>query len=400
MLITRRTFLKSSAVMAAGAALMPVFLRRAVAATLREAGSTGNRTLVLVQLAGGNDGLNTVVPYADGRYYDLRPGLALAQGDVLPLNAEIGLHPALARFKELWNQGVLAVVEGVGYQGQSFSHFESMHFWQTADPGGRAGNGWLGRYFEELAQSEDRLFPGLAVGRRLPPELFSASEPIPIVESVEGYRFRSDPRYPLDASAPRGAPYALLLDTTIASASSSSAALRDAQAAYAPKAAYPETRLGAALKLVAEAITADLGLKVGHVTIGGFDTHAAQEDAHAGLLTTVAEAVHAFYMDMQGHERGKDVVIMTWSEFGRRVSTNASARTDHGSAAPLFVIGERVKGGLYGERPDLGQLDRNNLRHTVDYRSVYSTVLEQWLGAPSESILGARFEQLAGLFAA
>lgn len=404
MLVSRRQFLKSSMLVAPSFAFMPAIFKRAVAAatteTFNSSPASPSGTLVIVQMAGGNDGLNTVVPYNDDRYYDLRGNIALAQKDVLPLNNEVGFHPAMAKLKELWDEDILAIVEGVGYPNPSFSHFESMDIWQSADLNRNYKDGWLGRYFDSLQQTQSHPFQGMAVGRKLPPSLRSAKVPIPIVESVDQYRLNSSSHVPeyaearaeavlkLFAASPRGAPYSVLLDNTVEAAYQSSLALQGAHASYTPGAIYPETKLGKALKLVAEAIIGDLGVKVGHVSIGGFDTHADQPDEHADLLTKLSEAMAAFYQDLKAHGKDKDVTIMTWSEFGRRVTSNASDGTDHGTAGPMFLLGTPVKGGLYGERPDLRDLGNNNLRFTTDFRSVYATVFEQILGVPAEAMLG------------
>ena len=229
---------------------------------------------------------------------------------------------------------------------------------------------------------------------------------VPLVESVDDYRLQDDPRNAwnrqarteallrLYASAPGATRFGALLDNTVHAAQRSSAAVQRAHARYEPAVEYGESALAQGLRLVAEAIDADLGLRVGHVRIGGFDTHAAQEARHESLLAETADAMLAFYRDLQAHGRANDVVMMTWSEFGRRVTGNASDGTDHGSAGPMFVAGAPVAGGFYGERPSLASLDENNLRFTTDFRQVYASTLEGWLGAPSQDVLGGRFEPL------
>jgi len=408
--VSRRQFIKGSAAIAGAAVFVPTALQRALASSVagRPAAQVpaGERTLVVVQMAGGNDGLNTIIPANDDRYYELRPLLAQPAGDVLPLDASVGLHRVLAPFKELWDEGALAAVEGVGYPDPSFSHFQSMDTWQTADPSGRAFEGWLGRYLEGIAAEQSGRVQSLSVGRKLPRALWSHRVSVPMVRKIESYRLQPDPKDRIDArgrdpalaglytSSPDTLPYGALLAGTLEAAQSSSAALQEAHAAYTPLAAYPDSRLGNELRLLAEAITGGIGVRVGHVRIGGFDTHASQVGDHERLLTEVAAAIHAFYRDLQAHGRDRNVVIMTWSEFGRRVTENASSGTDHGSAGPMFVVGTPVKGGLYGERPSLVDLERNNLKFTTDFRSVYATVLEDWLGAPSELVLGGRHERL------
>ncbi len=379
--------------------------RRAVASSVLESRSYSspypNRTLIIIQMAGGNDGLNTVVPYTDSRYYDHRSYLAVSDEDVLDLNGELGLHPVLGKMKLLWDQGLLAVVQGVGYENQSYSHFESMHVWQTADNKGKLGEGWLGRYFESLKGMEDNIFQGLAVGKLMPYECSNLNAPIPVVSSIDKYRLegsseqRSEALLKLYGSSPLDAPYGVLLDNTIEAVYKSSEALQTADKNYQSDIQYPETSLSKSLKVLAEAIIGDLGVRVGHVKIGGFDTHSDQIVEQPDLLQEMSEAIYAFYEDLKAAGRDQDVLIMTWSEFGRRVKSNGSGGTDHGAAAPMFLIGSPVIGGVYGENPNLRNLDKDNLRFTTDFRSVYSTVLEEWLGAAPEAILGGqRFEHI------
>jgi uncharacterized protein (DUF1501 family) len=411
MTITRRQFIKSSLAVVPAAAVMPVVFSRAVAAATHEQldsrAPMGNRTLVVVQMAGGNDGLNTIVPANDGRYYDLRPSVNVPEADVLPLDKEVGFNPALTAFKELWDEGVLAAVEGVGYPGQSYSHFQSMDIWQTADPEKGGGfEGWVGKYLEGIALEQGDGFLSLAMGRRLPREMFTHKASVPMVDTIAAYQLQEDPRgtasqalrtqalLRLYGSATDARPFGALLDNTLRAAEISSLALQGAHAKYTSSMEYPDTRLGASLRVMAEAITGDLGLRVGHVRIGGFDTHATQLPEHGDLLRDTADAMLAFYRDLQSHGRDHDVVMMTWSEFGRRVAENGSGGTDHGSAGPMFVVGTPVSGGLYGERPSLADLDRDNFKFTTDFRQVYATVLEGWLGAPAELVLNGRFEQL------
>ena len=410
MLISRRQFLKTSMVAVPAAAVMPAVFSRAVAAAIHEQQSSaapmGNRTLVIVQMAGGNDGLNTVVAANDSRYYELRGSLAIPQSDVIPIDRQVGFHPSLTAFKELWDEDALAVVEGVGYADQSFSHFESMDIWQTASTGRRGYEGWLGRYLNGIAAEQEDAFLALAADSRLPPALNTSKVAVPLVESLDAYQLQDDPRnawnrlartkalLDLYSSAPEATRFGALLDNTVLAAQRSSSALQQAHKRYEPAVEYGESALAQGLRLVAEAIDADLGLRVGHVRIGGFDTHASQESRHESLLAETADAMLAFYRDLQAHRRGNDVVMMTWSEFGRRVTGNASEGTDHGSAGPMFVAGAPVAGGFYGERPSLASLDKNNLRFTIDFRQVYASVLEGWLGAPSEDVLGDRYERL------
>ncbi len=405
-MLTRRQLLRGSLALIPAGAMVPLVFRRAVfAAGLEGPGpqaASERRTLVVVQLKGGNDGLNTVVPYADGRYFDARAELAIADGELLHLDDRFGLHPSMAALMPFWDAGHLAIVQGVGYADQSYSHFRSMDIWQSADPTGETTDGWLGRYFAEVPPEAGEWFAGLGIGRRFPPSLYTPHAAIPAVSSVETYKLQGDPRdraggdalvdalRGLYAAAPGERPFGALLGGTMEAAYQSSLALQSVHEAYVPGAEYPDTPFARGLRLLAEAIVQDLGVRVGHVTQGGFDTHADQPERHGRLWQTVSQGLAAFYADLQAHEREQDVLIMTWSEFGRRVAGNASGGTDHGAAAPLFAMGDPVRGGLYGEHPDLGALDLGNLRYTVDFRSVYATALERWLGAPAELVLGTR----------
>ena len=408
-MLTRRDFLQRTALVGTAGALLPTVFQRAIFASEQEGMVSPDqelkRTLVVIQLAGGNDGLNAVVPYGDGRYYSVRKTTAIPQNQVLQLNNEVGLHPSLAKFKDLWDAGVLGIVEGVGYPNPSYSHFESMRIWQSADPSQQATEGWLGKYFDSL-KLDPHLFQGLCVGGNLAPSMQTPNMAVPVVQNVAAYQLQGDAVAPqlasdrlqalqqLYSAIPASTPSAALLRSTLAAAQSTSKKLLEAEKAYVPAVQYPNTELATGLKLIAQAIDADLGVQVCHVAIGGWDTHAAELPAHSRLLTALSESIYAFYQDLKGHGKDKNVVVMTWSEFGRRVGENGSGGTDHGSAAPLFVVGTPVKGGLYGERPDLGKLDNGNLRFTTDFRSVYKTVLEDWLTAPADLILGQKFEGL------
>jgi uncharacterized protein (DUF1501 family) len=397
----RRQFIKSLA----GALPILPFLPAVLKSSLLEEFSRFQisappKTLVVIQMAGGNDGLNTVIPYSDSRYYDHRPDIAVPKEKVIPLNADVGLHPNLQKFKSLWDDKLLAIVQGVGYPNPNYSHFESMRIWQTASPDGSFKDGWLGRYLDTLNLTSSEAFPGLAVGARTPPELYSDRVQIPVVQSVPAYRFQNDSVYPevalsrlrsltnLYSSAPQSTSFLKLLTETAQVAATTTQELSAVDQSYKTQVSYPKTGLAASLRILAEAITGNLGVRVCQAAIGSFDTHVNEEAVQSQLFTELSEAIYAFCQDLKDHGTDNDVVIMTWSEFGRRVSGNASKGTDHGSASPLFVIGKPVAGGLHGLAPDLGNLDAGNLRFTTDFRAVYATILEKWLGTPASSVLG------------
>jgi uncharacterized protein (DUF1501 family) len=355
-------------------------------------------------MAGGNDGLNTVIPFTDSLYRQMRPTLAIPDANVLHLDTRLGLHPNLQPLKTFWDAGHLAIVEGVGYPNQSLSHFQAMDIWQTLDLNGNGSEGWLGKLVSGLVDEAGHPFKALDVGTATAQALRSISAQVPTLATTKSYAIAADPSDPdrgnarlqalmnLYKSYPQTSPYAALLDATAVSAQEGSQALKSADAAYKPAVTYPQDSFAAGLKILAEAIVQDLGLRVGYVTLGGFDTHANQQDTHNKLMTTLAAGLAAFYNDLSAHGKADNVIVLTWSEFGRRVEENGSQGTDHGTAAPLFVLGKAVNRGIFGEPPSLSSLDSNgNLKYTVDFRSVYATVLDRWMGASSKDVLGGNF---------
>ncbi len=407
-MLTRRSFLRRSVVVvSSGLALPPVFMNAAhVAAQHLGADSPlANRILVVVQMAGGNDGLNTVIPYGSGRYHDLRRGIGVLDADIVPLDGATGLHPSLVRLKELWDEGALAIVQGVGYPNPSLSHFRSMEIWQTADAEKSFGDGWLGKYFNHVIDEQGHLLDAVSVGSSLPLALRAPAANVAVVDRLENYRLQSDFGFPGGADArveallqlyaryPARAPYAALFHAVAPSAYRSTQELQRAAESYQPALPYPPTPLGTGLRLLAQTIHQGLGIKVFHIGMGGFDTHANQPGTQARLLQQLSEGLHAFYRDLQAHGKAQDVLVMTWSEFGRRATENANRGTDHGTAGPMFLLGGQVQGGFYGEAPSLTNLQNENLRFTVDFRSVYATLLDPWLGAPAEEVLGSSYER-------
>lgn len=423
-MLSRRMFIHDGfKVVSLGLALPHIFTRAVQAAgveagrepsVLNVAGEApqdrfAKRTLIVVQMAGGNDGLNTVVPYTDGLYQQNRKNLGVTPEDVLRLDDRFGLHPSMGGMKELWDQQKLAIVHGVGYPNPNFSHFKSMDIWQTANPDGKADEGWLAKLVKGSVDRRGHPFAGFAAGGTLPPALMSPEFPVPAVNNVDNFKLLPDPRYTADAPARQNAlvqlydayaghsSFGQVLQSTEQSTLGSVDLLQKAHAAYKPAVEYPKDGFAAGLKLLAETITGDLGVKVGYVTIGGFDTHSGQKNQHARLLQSLSDGLKAFWQDLTAHGKADEVMIMTWSEFGRRVGENGSNGTDHGAAGPQFLIGNGLKGGHWGDPVDLANLDKGNLRYTTDFRSVYATVIDGWLGAPAEKLLGARFPTLGFL---
>jgi uncharacterized protein (DUF1501 family) len=411
MRISRRAMIKDGLLVVSAGMVMPAVFSRAVASAnalsiegSHVARAAGDRTLIVVQMAGGNDGLNTVVPFTDSLYQEMRPTLGIPDTQVLPLDSRLGLHPSLAPLKQLWDQGRLAIVEGVGYPNQSLSHFQAMDIWQTLDLNGAGSEGWLGKLVAGWVDKDGHPFKALDIGAQTAQALSSISAPVPTLVNVQSYRVAADPvdsdggnarmqaLMKLYNSYPKTAPYAALLDTTALNAQDGSRQLHEADAQYHPAVTYPPGPFAAGLKVLAEVIVQGLGLRVGYVTLGGFDTHANQKTTHATLMKTLADGLFALYTDLLQHGKADNVVVMTWSEFGRRVEENGSQGTDHGTAAPMFVLGNPVNKGIFGEPPSLSSLDSDgNLKYTIDFRSVYATVLDRWLGASSKDVLGGSF---------
>ena len=432
---TRREFLRTSLLGGSLAWTVPSFVSGTLDALFAgEAGAavtglTGkdDPILVILQLAGGNDGLNTLVPHSNDHYYRARPRLALPAKNVLRINDDFGFHPALTGLKGLLDDGQLSVWQGVGYPNPNRSHFRSMEIWQTASDAQRVESlGWLGRYFDNqcpgceadaavgLVKETPQAFHG-----KMPhgvvfqnPKLFkrnSAKESDDDLPGEELYRRMNH----LDdesenaggsiaglganpGAGPAGAPSPLdFLERVALDAEASSARIR-AIANQANRPGFPATRLGRDLELVSRLIAGGMGTRVYYLSHGGFDTHQNQAGSHERLLRDFGDAVRAFCADLKAQGNLSRVALLTFSEFGRRVAENASGGTDHGAAAPVFIAGGGLPAGLFGKAPSLDPRDLagGDLKHTLDFRSVYATLLERHLRAPSAPILGRSFPLL------
>jgi uncharacterized protein (DUF1501 family) len=413
--LKRRDFLRAGLVFGAGAAglaagyaAVPDAFARAVYAA-KSNGATNDRVLVMIQLAGGNDGLRTVIPMQDPKLHDLRPRLAaMSVSQALPITAELGLNQSLKGIRSLWDQGKVAIVEGVGYPNPTFSHFESIRIWETGDPTRRQVDGWLGRTLASAYDSFGHPLTGCACGTTdVPGALRDLQATLTVINNQKAFGFTGGSEVEAAVGALyRGTPgiYGALFDTAMATAHESIATLHTSDATYQPRASYSDqtrlvysskNQLAAALQLAAELIATGTGVKLLHVTLGGFDTHYTELTRHDDLMGYLDSAVSAFYQDLAAHGMADRVMIATWSEFGRRPKENASAGTDHGAAAPLILIGDPVKGGIYGSAPSLTNLDSTgNLKYQIDFRSVYQEILGGHLGADPREILGGTFEKL------
>jgi uncharacterized protein (DUF1501 family) len=402
--MNRRHFLSRSAGLVALGAAPPAFLSRAIAAS--ETKDHDQRILVIVQLAGGNDGLNTVIPWADDAYHAARPGLSIGRDTVLKIDGHVGLHPQLTGLKALYDEGALSIVQGVGYPHPNRSHFRSMDIWNTAQPESEiTGDGWLGRALDLSAARFAGKVPALALGtENLPLSLVASRTNVPSIRSIDDYQLRFGEASAADrqlqqslarklAENARASSAADLnfIRQTLGTAIDSSEKLKQVAAGYQPAVPYPQTQLAANLKTVAQLIAGELGTRIFFVSLGGFDTHSRQAASHAALLGELSGAVSAFFKDLRAHQLADRVLLATYSEFGRRLKENASLGTDHGAASQMFIVSGAAKAGLFGPHPSLTDLDDGDLKHATDFRSVYATLLDRWLRIPSAPVLGGQF---------
>jgi len=407
LLCTRREFLRSTSLLAVGAA-MPGFLARSVAAAAAMPhhpipGFKDDRILVVIQLGGGNDGLNTVIPYTDDAYYRSRPSIALKKKDILRVTDSIGLHPNLTHLKELADGGQLTIVEGVGYPNPNRSHFRSMEIWHTATDSNRySKTGWIGRYLDNQCGGEAEPVAGVALGGDRP-QAFDGDKGFGVAfqdpESFgwndgQGEAREQNFRQMNNAYRPQNETLDFLRKVT-ANAVLSSDRVKEVSKKYKGGITYPNDAFATSLRTVAKMIAGELPTRIYYVTLGGFDTHANQLGSHGSLMERFSAGVAAFQKDLEAQGNADRVLTMTFSEFGRRVAENASGGTDHGTAAPMFLIGNTINPGTAGKRPSLTDLDNGDLKYTTDFRSIYGSIMEQWLGAPSAPVLGQAFPQVA-----
>lgn len=369
--------------------------------------------LVLIQLAGGNDGLNTLVPYADDHYHRLRPTIGLKTSELLPIDDHHGLHPSLAPFRAMLEAGTLGVIQNVGYPNPNRSHFRSTEIWETAsESDDTLPTGWLGRFFDNQCSGTPESAPGAAATRSttkpgdVPVGIHASHEVPPSFLGEHPHNIFGLSRgvlRPRHAGAARlveglldagtGADDNLsFLQHTMLDALATEKRVQRVLGGMKPDSAYPADPFAAALRGVAALIAARLPTRVYFVSLGGFDTHGNQPGAHAQLLKQLADGMAAFQNDLARRGLADQVLTMTFSEFGRRPAENESRGTDHGTAAPLFVMGSRVKAGLHGTAPSLDVGPNRDLTFSTDFRRIYATVLDRWLGCDSKTVLGATFQ--------
>jgi uncharacterized protein (DUF1501 family) len=414
-MMTRRDFVKNGVAAFTFSFAAPAFL-----SDLARAQGASSRNLIVLDLTGGNDGLSMLVPYTDAAYYSRRPTLAIPAGTVLPIGTDssgkpLGLHPKLTGLRDIFNQGRLALIQRVGYQNSSRSHFSGTDIWSTANPPNTGGSGWVGRYLATLPAPLDPLAAWNTTADT-PHALLASSVSVASIPSITSYAFNS----------PNTGSEAALERTTAASIASHvpvdkphvAFVSTSAQAAlatldrvamvgqYRPSVTYPNNGFGQALKAVAGAMANGIGTKVFWVQTGGFDTHASQgtmadNGAYVGLMTTLNDGLTAFYNDIKNLGLLNNTLLLSFSEFGRRISENGSKGTDHGAASVLLALGGGVRGGLFGTAPSLAndpqnptlENNANDIHFETDFRSVYAKVIDNWLGGDSTGVLGGNFRK-------
>lgn len=410
MRVSRRLFIRDGVATVTLGLAAPAFL-----SAIAQAQGFGSRRLVVIYLGGGNDALNTLVSYRDSAYYNRRPTIAVPAGQVLQVGSDaagqtLGLHPRLGGLLNIFNEGHLALVQRSGYPNSSRSHFEATDIWGTANPQSSTGSGWLGRYLDTLPRPLDAL-SAWNTSEETPRALLSAQSGVPAIPNASNYTFLSPNRG--SAALQERAAARAMADNVSATRphltfvnSTSLGAIetldRVAQVtAYAPTVAYPNNGFALALRTVAGAIVHGIGSRVYWVQTGGYDSHSDQGGggggAYANLMGTLGDGLWAFYSDVRNQGLANDTTIVVFSEFGRRISENGSAGTDHGAAGLMMVLGGSVRGGLYGTAASLTPghptLENNSgdVRYETDFRSVYARLLDQWLGVNSVSILNGDF---------
>jgi uncharacterized protein (DUF1501 family) len=367
--------------------------------------------LVVLQLSGGNDYLNSVIPYNNPLYRDNRPAVGIPDDQILHLDKNYGIHPSMAPLKKIWDEGKLAIMHGVGYANSPRSHFRSMDIWHTCEPDKVGTEGWLGRVAREFDPKKENVITVVSFGPSLFRALSVPGVPVACVAGpLEKYGFlptiqeQAQRAKVLDRFARMYTPMVgrsgvmEFLGTTGLDSLAGADILKVAPQKYASTVKYPDTPIARKLRGISQVHLADLGSRIFYCDHGSFDTHASQNPGHGNLWRDVTEGLDAFMTDLRQHDHADNVIVLLFSEFGRRVHDNGSG-TDHGAAGPVFVLGEQVKGGHYGEYPSLKTEDlvQGDLNPNMDYRGVYSTILEKWLKLDAKPIVGGTFEQPAFL---
>ncbi len=396
MAITRRSFLKktlTASALASCTPMMPDVLIRASRAAARA--DNTDRILVVLQLTGGNDGLNTVVPYADDVYARARPTLRLPFRDLHKINDQLAFHPRMAAFSRLFKDGHLSIVQGVGCPDPSDDHEKAMRVWHRAAPEGRP-TGWLGRTADHVRTHNKASVPvGFVSAIKRPFVLTAEQDIIPRIDTIEKLTLSQNMASSRQTSA-QGNPLLSFVQKSTARSQIMSQRITEVTQASTGHSSYPSFKLAQNLRTIAQLIRADVGIRIfftelGGDGFGGFDNHANQLGNHCALLDQLSQSIGAFVADLKAQNLLDRVLLMTYSEFGRTVNENGRRGTGHGAAAPMFLAGGQLKGDLIGEHPSLTNLHKNSQKHHTDFRQMYATALDTWLGVDSKTILGQQF---------
>ncbi|MBL7722472.1 MAG: DUF1501 domain-containing protein [Chitinophagaceae bacterium] len=396
MFIKRKEFIQIGS-LATASLMLPKFLKAFEGRTMVPA---GNKVVVILQLSGGNDGLNTVIPFRNDLYYKARPRLGIVKDKALALTDEAGLHPALSAFKEFYDDGSLAVLNNVGYPNPDRSHFRSMDIWHTASQSTEYWNhGWVGRYLDAQCNGCDKPTQAIEIDDILSLALkgenmkgIAVKDPRRLYGTANEKFFRDVMKNHTDEKGEQPVDY---LYKTMAETLSSADYIFQQSRLHPTNAEYPKTDLGNSMKTIASLIFSEINTKVYYVSLGSFDTHIGQEGQQQRLFTEMNDAMRAFVKDLKANGRFNDVMLFTFSEFGRRVAQNASGGTDHGTANNMFLVSGGLKQkGLINELPDLADLDEGDLKYKVDFKNVYATILNKWLKADDKAILGKKYDYL------
>ena len=363
--------------------------------------------LVVIQLTGGNDSLNTLIPYGDSLYYENRNTVAIPQEEVIAIDGNFGFNPAMQPIKDLYDEGKVALIQGIGYPNPNRSHFRSMDIWHTCEPDKQGPEGWLGRVIRDIDPHGENVLTGVNFGRGLPRALAVPGVPVASVAVLETYGVLTgiseepDRTDALDVFARMYAPTVGsgpvmdYLGQTGLDALKGADILKTAPDRYVSSIEYADNAISKNLQGISKVLNANLGTRIFYTQHGGYDTHANQGPVHPKLWTDLSQAISDFYADLAEHEVSEDVLMFVFTEFGRRVKDNGSG-TDHGSGGLAFAIGDPVKGGMYSEYPSLkeGDLLEGDLQFNVDYRGVYGSMVENWLKLDPITVVGGNFEQL------
>ena len=373
---------------------------RAMAGLSRSAitGMEPERTLLLLELSGGNDGLSTIVPMPEDDLFKARRYTGLVKQGLMPIDDYRGFNENLKELYAFFKDGRLGIIEGVGYPQPNHSHFTSFDIWHTANARGKAaGDGWIGKLLANLYPQDPRVPHGYCIGQTIPYSFVSGTHPVVCFDTPSAYQFGADGK----AIAGVGAKDMNAKESTLAkirtavqNASTTSDEVLKAVGSYKPRVAYPNSDLGRDLKMAAALLQSQIGCRVVSVTQNGYDTHENQKVRHDALMAELSQGLSAFLKDVQGTESGDRILVVAFSEFGRRVADNASLGTDHGTAGPMFVAGTSVKGGLYGKHSSLQDLEEGDLKFTTDFRRAYATVLQGWFKVQPETVLGASYDPI------